>query len=146
MTIENRSTSRYGVLIARLRASSTTGKFREEMLIEYGKLLGLGAPQQLVDAILQWNDLMSEAAAALESLPSEIGTSAEDAKDAARYRWLRNKDIEKSPFPRNGCFVGQINKPGGMDAALTQEDADKAIDAERALNPAAAWPFPKAPK
>jgi len=55
-------------LLERLRANTVAGKDREELLIEYGKLLGIGAPKPLVDAILRWNDLMAEAVVELERL------------------------------------------------------------------------------
>lgn len=53
--------------------------------------------------------------------------------DAERYRWLRDKDIVGTPFPRKGVFVGCIERPDGHDSVLTGEDADKAIDAERSV-------------
>lgn len=50
--------------------------------------------------------------------------------DAARYRVLRNQDIEPpSEFPRKGVFIGEIREAGERDVCLTHSDADRACDA-----------------
>lgn len=51
--------------------------------------------------------------------------SENDAKDAERYRRLRNQDIDNDTFPRSGVFIGRTMP----DEVLTHEDADAAVDA-----------------
>ena len=72
-------------LIKRLRANSCKGKERDEMLVELGKAKGAGAPAAMVDPILVYNDLMSEAADAL-SARAEVGPTdrESDLEDALR--------------------------------------------------------------
>ena len=65
------SNATYGGLIDSLRANSVRGVQREELLTEMGVLRKLGAPDKLVRAILQWNDLMGAAAEALVALSEQ---------------------------------------------------------------------------
>lgn len=46
-----------------------------------------------------------------------------DQKDAERYRWPRNRDVENN-LPRGGLFIGRISE----NTVVTGEDADAAID------------------
>lgn len=48
-------------------------------------------------------------------------------KDAARYRYLRDRNVE-SNFPREGLFIGKINN-GRPDEVVTKSEADAGIDA-----------------
>lgn len=50
---------------------------------------------------------------------------AELEKDAARYRFLRDQNIEGDSFPRPGIFIGRTMP----DEVLTEKDADAEIDA-----------------
>ncbi len=66
----------------------------------------------------------------LEAAPASPAQGQEDdRKDAERYRWLRNRDVEKN-FPRDGLFIGRIPE----NTVVTGEDADAAIDAAMAAS------------
>jgi hypothetical protein len=67
-----------------------------------------------------------------QSLYTTPQPSAEDAKDAARYRWLRgHPDFEVSPAFKKGKIVGFTAKPYGCTEYYRYESIDAAIDAAR---------------
>lgn len=62
-------------------------------------------------------------------LKQEVDRLRSLEQDAARYRYLRDRDVE-TDFPRAGLFIGKINN-GRPDEVVTKDDADAAIDAAR---------------
>ncbi|BBF92387.1 hypothetical protein [Blastochloris tepida] len=50
---------------------------------------------------------------------------AADARDAARYRWLRERDLET--IDKGGVFIGAVPE----NLVLNLEEADQIIDAAR---------------
>ncbi|GAB3416880.1 hypothetical protein NX774_11985 [Massilia agilis] len=73
------------------------------------------------------------------------GQGGEDARDAARYRWLRSDDIELQPGQREICAV-MFRLPfceDQTDEVLTESALDEVIDAAIAAKEGKATPRTK---
>lgn len=58
------------------------------------------------------------------NLDYDASEARQDKLDAARYRWIRNRD--ENTIENGGIFAGQTPQ----NLILTKQDLDKAIDAE----------------
>lgn len=86
--------------------------------------------QELLDSRVPKTEREHCAAREIERLRARI---AELEADAARYRYLRNRDaayVLKTTGPAAGCWIDCDGEDGGL-CLLTGEDADAAIDALR---------------